>query len=302
MREPDRDFGGAAGTGAPRERRRAVARAARTEPGGSWRRRNRPGSIRKRRWNLRAASSNGLQARAHTVGEEHAHVRAELAGLDERRVQKRRLAGEDRSADRQMRAARGAGRRSWSAGRRTRAAAGRQYRTRSESRSSWQRKRAAASFGVEQFWRQRRPKAAPRWLPWTKRLKALRIEAQARRRSALGDRTGAGAQASPICVSRRDRRKELNMPAAEMAATEETDARRSGRRRRSRRSRRKSARKIEALGPVNRRRSKNSRKHAALRVPEHPAPGFAGFDPRHGKGDSGAGRRIAQTLQGSLRR
>jgi chromosome segregation protein len=191
----------------------------------------------------------GLQARAHSIGEEHAHVRAELAGLEERLRAEKTAAGRIEAHIQQMMARR-------------------QELERELERMGVERARLLAdNIELDQRAGQLANETASA-VAWVENLaaaetsgraslaaldeslKALRADAQAsqERRSAI--EVELVRKQGDLRYLDETSRKDLNLSAAELAATEETTLDEAGVAEVETRSQEIRAR-IEALGPVN---------------------------------------------------
>ena len=192
-----------------------------------------------------------LQAHAHAIGEEHAALRAELAGLEERCALGEDRGGAARSADPAVgRAARGSGARAGAHGRGARAAAGRQHRAGSARRATGASKPRRRSRDVERLTAQETEGRAA-LAALDEALKALRIEAQAAQERRSEIELELVKKQAELKYLDETSRKELN--AAAVGNRRGRGDARSMRRAWPRRSSaiRKSATRIEALGPVN---------------------------------------------------
>ena len=190
-----------------------------------------------------------LQARAHSIGEEHAHLRAELAGLDERLRAEKTAAGRIEAHTQQI-------------------IARRQELERELERMGVERARLLAdNIELDQKAGElaNHTASAAAWVEnlaaaettgraslaaLDESLKALRADAQAsqERRSAI--EVELVRKQSDLRYLDETSRKELNMSAAELAATEETALDEAGVAEVETRSQ-EIRNRIEALGPVN---------------------------------------------------
>ena len=253
----------------------------------------------------RAANSSDLQAHAHSVGEEHAALRAELAGSGRapplrESVRVARLGSADRGSSTAR--AREIWRGSWSAWASSapglladnieldqRAGATGSSRS-ARSTRRWTRLADAGD---------RRPRAI--WPRSTNRSKRSASEAQAAQEKRSEIELELVKKQAELKYLDETSRKELNAP-LRRSCRGRGDVLDEAGRRRSRAAISGSARADRSAGSgesAGARRIPGSA--AALRLPEHAAAGSARFHSRHRKSDSGTRHRIPQALQGSLR-